>query len=223
VNGYEIYVSSDGANWGTAVSTGSMPANGQISFPGATGSYLKFRVTSCAEGAGYCYTSELNVSGSPVRAAASVTAASGGPAKTASVALPAAAPTPAILPQFKMTVVSATSDAAEANNVLDGNAGTRWLVNGLHTSAQSIIIKLGATFNVTGLNYTEGWTRVKGYSVFVSTDGVNWGTAVSSGTMPSTGQITFTAKPGAYIKFQINSAAGGAGYCYVSELNVVGY
>ena len=60
---------------------------------------------------------------------------------------------------------------------------------------------------------------------YVSTDGVNWGSAVASGTMPNTAaeqQVLFTAKVGRYVRLRALTEILGGPWTVVAELNVLG-
>jgi hypothetical protein len=81
ISKYEFYVSADGANWGTAVAAGtfnygaaSTGCSGNptavpaivVSFPAATGSFVRLRALSEISGNGWSSMAELNVIGAAV-------------------------------------------------------------------------------------------------------------------------------------------------------------
>jgi parallel beta-helix repeat protein len=62
VDHYAVYVSDDPSNWGSAVAQGSISASGgNISFGGATGSYVKFVAIDGAGGQSFAYVSDLDI------------------------------------------------------------------------------------------------------------------------------------------------------------------
>ncbi len=104
-----------------------------------------------------------------------------------------------------------------------------------------IQINLGASYSLTGLQYlprqdkcANGW--IKDYEINVSTDGVNWGTAVASGTfnygnlstscgaagVPSALQVAFPATTGQYIRLRAPSEINGNPWTSAAEINVLG-
>jgi F5/8 type C domain len=120
------------------------------------------------------------------------------------------------LPESQLSVVSATTDAADAPNILDGNPDTRWTVIGF---PQDVVIQLGGSYAVSGLLYQETWTRIGNYDIYVSTDGSNWGAPISSGTMPSNGTISFPPTTGTYLMLTV--LGGNDGYCFVDDVQIV--
>ena len=63
---YEIYVSSNGSNWGSAVATGTWPnstAEQQVSFSSVTGSYVRLVALSEVNSNAWTSAAELNVYG----------------------------------------------------------------------------------------------------------------------------------------------------------------
>lgn len=62
---YEVYVSTDGTTWGTAVATGTFPnttAEQTVSFAAKTGRYVRLRALSEVQGRAWTSVAELNVS-----------------------------------------------------------------------------------------------------------------------------------------------------------------
>jgi len=133
-----------------------------------------------------------------------------------------------------------------ASNAFDGNSSTLWHTQ-FCTSAppapHQISINLGASYNLTGFQYLPrqdgsacGW--IKDYAFYVSSDGVNWGTAVATGTfnygnlstdcpgpgagVPSALQVAFAPTTEQYIRLVANSELHGNPWTSVAELNVLG-
>jgi endo-alpha-N-acetylgalactosaminidase len=65
----------------------------------------------------------------------------------------------------------------------------------------------------------------KGYELYVSADGQNWGTPVKTGEFPNSRdnqRLDFTAKAGRYVKLVGTSSLNGAVFGAAAELNVYG-
>jgi glucose/arabinose dehydrogenase len=142
---------------------------------------------------------------------------------------------PQRLPQAQTAVQSVDSQETAAyngrgTNVLDGNPATLW-----HTQYQAadpppphdIRLRLDGTYDVTGLSYlprqdaSEG--RIARYEVYVSADGVTWGSPVALGSFANVAAeqtVTFPAKTGRYVRLRAMSEVAGRAWTSVAELNV---
>lgn len=136
------------------------------------------------------------------------------------------------------TLVSADSQetAAEdghATNAFDDSTSTFWHTQ--YTDAKpepphEIAIDLGASYSLTGMRYTPRQDdnqngMVKDYEFYVSSDKANWGSAVktgSFGTAKAPTTVTFTAKPGRFIRFVALNEVSGKAFNAVAELDVAG-
>ena len=137
---------------------------------------------------------------------------------------------------WSLVSVDSQETAAEdghATNAFDDSTSTFW-----HTQWQDakpkppheIVIDLGANYSLTGMRYTPRQDdnpngMVRDYEFYVSSDKVNWGTAVETGSF-GTGKaattVTFPAKAGRFIRFVGLSEASGKAYTCVAELDVAG-
>ena len=124
-----------------------------------------------------------------------------------------------------------------ATNALDGNPATMWHTEYCHSptppTPHEIQIDLGASYNIAGFQYLprqDGGTNgnVANYEFYVSTDGVNWGTAVSTGTLMTSGsdktqkQVTFTGTAGRYVRLRALTEVNGGPWTNVAEFYVLG-
>jgi hypothetical protein len=136
---------------------------------------------------------------------------------------------------------SAANDAA--TNAFDGNSSTFW-----HTAwsvsntplPHEIQISLGASYSISGFTYLprqDGCSHgdINQYEFYVSTDGVNWGTAVASGafnygtftyacaggTVFPARVITFPPVTASYIRLRALSELGGNPWTSAAEINVI--
>lgn len=206
---YEVYVSADGTNWGTAVASGTWPsstAEQTVTFAAKTGRYVRLKALSEVGGNAWSSAAEINV-GVQSR-----------------------------LPQSSMTVTFASSadDASggQAANVLDGDPATLWhtawsTVDPDPVHPHEIRIDLGGTHAVNCVYALPRQTgtngRIAGYEVYVSTDGTTWGAAVATGTWANSAteqSACFTAKTGRYVRLRALSEVNGGAWTSLAELNV---
>ena len=130
-----------------------------------------------------------------------------------------------------------------AVNSFDGNPATFWHTKYCPSTAplpHQIEINLGASYTIKGFTYlprqdgcSHGW--VSQYQFYVSSDGVNWGTAVASGTfnygsatiacpggsVPPAIQVSFTGMTGKYVKLVALSEVSGNNYTSMAEINIL--
>jgi hypothetical protein len=127
-----------------------------------------------------------------------------------------------------------------AVNAFDGNPNTFWLTQYCPVSTpmpHKISIDLGAIYAITGFTYLSRQDDsnngfIAQYAFYVSSDGVNWGSAVSMGslwqsaadftTKSTPKQVSFNAVSGRYIQLQALSEALGNPWAAVAELNIIG-
>jgi glucose/arabinose dehydrogenase/PKD repeat protein len=205
---YEVYVSTDGAAWGTPVATGTFAnttAEQTVTFPAKTGRYIRLRALSEVAGRAWTAVAELNVLVAPR------------------------------LPKSAMTVRSADSqDTSGSNgpaaNVLDGKPTTTW-----HTQWQTadpahpheIQLDLGRTASVSCVYYLPrqdaATGRIAQYEVYTSTDGTAWGSPAASGTWPNTTAeqtACFSARSARYLRVRALSEVEGGPWTSIAELGV---
>jgi endo-alpha-N-acetylgalactosaminidase len=145
---------------------------------------------------------------------------------------------PGIVPQSRITVADVSSEdvgtGGAATMALDGNPSTIWhsAWSEVPTPAaypHHITLDLGSSYQVDGFSYlprqsgTNG--MFKGYELYVSADGQDWGTPVATGQFPNsiaTQRVNFTARPGRFVKFVGTSSLNGAVFGSAAELNVYG-
>jgi hypothetical protein len=116
------------------------------------------------------------------------------------------------IPSSQISVVSATTDAANAPLILDGDVNTQWTVIGF---PQSVVLNLGGSYSVTGISIQTPWTQPSSFQVYLSSDGAQWADPVYSG-----GDLnaSFQAASGSYLMLTLLD--GNGGYCFVGELQV---
>jgi hypothetical protein len=129
---------------------------------------------------------------------------------------------------------SCTNEAA--TNAIDGNPATMWhtqFCNSAPATPHEIQIDLGASYTISGFQYLPRQDQyfngnIRNYEFYVSSDGVNWGTPVSTGTLiASTSdkaqkQVTFTGVTGRYVRLRALTEVNGGPWTSAAEINVLG-
>ncbi|WP_084620603.1 endo-alpha-N-acetylgalactosaminidase family protein [Agromyces italicus] len=217
IKNYELYLSADGTNWGTPVKTGAFASTTgvqHLSFDATDARYVKFVGLSAINGAAFAGANELNVWGTRE-----------------------AAPTP--LPRDAMSIADVSSEETEgengaAANVLDGDAGTIWSSEWLGGSPDyphHVSVDLGGSHELRGISIqqrqgSEPNGRIKGYEVFVSADGTDWGSPVARGELGAGNapqQVTFDAPVTAgFVKVVGTSSHNGQPWAALAELEFFG-
>ena len=114
---------------------------------------------------------------------------------------------------------------------IDGNSNTIW-----HTQWQNVIgpheiqINLGAAFEVDALRYLprqDGSTkgRIDEYHIYVSSDGVDWGSPVAQGKFAnnfSEKRIVFPPKTGQFVRLVANTEVQDRRWASMAEVNIEG-
>ena len=105
---------------------------------------------------------------------------------------------------------------------------TQWLASS-PPPPHDIQINLGGTYDITGFRYLprqDGLSsgNIGQYQFFVSADGVNWGSAVASGSFANSAneqRSISSSKTGRYIRLRALSEVNGRPWTTVAELNVL--
>ena len=127
--------------------------------------------------------------------------------------------------------VKGAHDGAKA---FDGNASTIWHTrwSGIEPDPpppHEIRINLGVVYDISGFRYLprqDGITngRIGQYEFYVSSDGVNWGSAVAIGTFANDmleKEVSFVPKTGQYVRLRALTEVSGQPYTSMAELNVL--
>ncbi|HJV66417.1 MAG TPA: discoidin domain-containing protein [Geomonas sp.] len=123
-----------------------------------------------------------------------------------------------------------------ATNAFDGKTTSIWHTKWYNVSPvppcpHEIQINLGKSYTLTSFSYLprqDGGINgtIAKYAFYVSSDGINWGTAVATGTWANNTQlksVSFAAKTGQYIRLQALSEVNGGPWTSAAEINVSGY
>ena len=153
--GYQVFVSNDASTW-TSVATGTgTAALVTATFSLQNARYVKVQLTQ-AFAANWWSIAEFNVYG---------------PAVTRN--------------GWVATSSTALSGTNYQSNAIDGSATTRWTTGANQANGQTFQLDMAVPETFTGLTVDAGTSTgqyPRGYQVFVSSDGTNWGSAIATGT-----------------------------------------
>jgi len=190
--GFEIYVSDDGVNWGDAIYSGkgaSAPTT-TATFPEKAGRYIKILLTE-SRGAYWAIT-EMYVNLVDGRATWTATVSDGWNTSR--------------LPN--MFDGDLATDWSTENVLSTG----QWMI---------IDMQAERTFNQIVMDQTtNNGDHAEGFAVYVSNDGENWGEAVATGKgveAPQT-EVTFAEQTARYVKIELTESRGA--YWAITELYV---
>jgi phospholipase C len=120
-----------------------------------------------------------------------------------------------------------------AANAFDNNANTIWHTAWYASSPalpHEIQIDMGASHTVGGFRYlprqdNEVNGRIGQYEFYISQDGVNWGTAVATGTFANSAsekEVSFTTGTARYVRLRALTEVNGNPWTSAAELRVLG-
>ncbi len=205
---YEIYVSTDGTNWGSPVATGTWQNTADlktVNFSAVNGNYVRLRSLSEVNGAAYTSAAEIDIIKSNA--------------------------TPTLSVHY-VDSEELSGENGAATNAIDADNNTIWhtkWAGGTDPQPHEIQLSLGGTFSLSGLTYLPRQDgsqngRISQYEVYVSEDPANWGAAVASGTWANSSDlktVNFTPKTGNYIRLRSLSEVNGSAFTSAAEINVI--
>ena len=151
--------------------------------------------------------------------------------------VPGSAPaTPSVLLRTGWSLLyvdSQETNGYPATNAFDGSSSTFWstaFTAGATPPPHEIQIDLGTTYSISGFHYLPRQDNylignIGQYEFYVSTDGINWGTPVATGTFANNKtekEVLITAGNARYVRLRCITEANGNQDCVVAELNVLG-
>jgi fibronectin type 3 domain-containing protein len=196
--GYQVNVSEDGVNWGTAIATGvGTPAMTSIPFAPQTVRYVRVTQTGSTTGTWWSIY-ELNAAGSPVQ----------------------------LLDRTGWTAsASVTGSGSSTANALDGSNATRWGNGGAQANGQWFQLDLGGIRSFKQIVLDAGPSSndfPRGYSVTVSNDGTNWSAPVATGAGSSAiTTISFPDQVARYVRITQTGSTTGTWWS-IYECNLYG-
>jgi outer membrane protein assembly factor BamB len=194
--GYDVYVSSDGATWGSAVAsgTGSAPLT-TINFTSQTARYIKVQLNAAA--AHWWSIRETFV----------YTTASTGDTQLARNGWTA----------------TASNNSGSAALAIDSALSTRWDTGTNAATGQWFKVDLGTSTVIDRVDfssYTDDNDYPPSYTVAVSTDDVSYSSVASGSPSAAFVSATFTAQTARYVK--VTCTAAGTYYFSIHDFNVYG-
>jgi hypothetical protein len=121
-------------------------------------------------------------------------------------------------------VASASASGESPANAIDGSITTRWATGAEQANGQWFQVDMGAPKDFSRIVIDAGPSvndYPRGYQVFVSNNGVNWGGAVVSGSGSAVTTIDFPAQTARYIRVTQTGSAAGIWWS-IHEFNVYG-
>ncbi len=114
--------------------------------------------------------------------------------------------------------------AQKPSSAIDGNGKSRWSTGHLQTAGQWFAIDMGAAQNFSRLTLDAGSSAndyPRGYQVYVSNDGQNWGNPIASGTGTTAFlPVTFATQNARYLKI-VQTGKSSSFWWSIAELNVL--
>ncbi|MEZ4773171.1 MAG: discoidin domain-containing protein [Bacteroidia bacterium] len=136
--------------------------------------------------------------------------------------------------QISLHFVSSEEPGAAnaAQNAFDGNFSTFWhtqYTGGSPAHPHELQLDLGETLEITGFRYyprQDGSQNgnIEDYEFFLSNDGTNWGSAVATGTFPSTSDehaVDFSPQYARYVRLVALSEVNSNPWTSVAELDIM--
>jgi hypothetical protein len=238
IRNYEVHVGADTTNFGAPVASGVFASGGAekvITFAAKTGRFVRLRALSSEDGSSYASAAEIRIGiGNPATATPTLVP------PTATRPPPTITPTPAagscgpVVNRANWSVRSVSSEEPGSWNfarfAFDGGVDSFWHTRWITSSPgypHELVIDMGATVNVTCLSYLPRqdapFGRPRSFEVYVSADGVNWGTSAYSGVFESgavESRFSFAPRTGRYLRLRLLNSFDGSAYGSVAELNV---
>ncbi len=140
-----------------------------------------------------------------------------------------------VIPKTSWKLVYADSEEPSswrAANAIDGKANTFWhtkWIGGSPGYAHEIQIDAGKLYPIDGFRYLprqDGGLNgtIKKFELYVSEDGVNWGSAVAAGTFAggtSVKEVLFTPKTGRFVRLRALSEINGNPWASMAEIDLL--
>jgi hypothetical protein len=121
-------------------------------------------------------------------------------------------------------VASASASNPTATNAIDGNISSRWSTGANQVPGQWFAVDMGSTNILNAIVLDCGPSTgdyPRGYQVFLSKDGSNWGTPVVAGSGAVVTTISFPAQAARYIRVT-QTASASANWWSIAEFNAYG-
>jgi fibronectin type 3 domain-containing protein len=182
--GYQVKVSADGINWGFAIATGAGAAGPvTINLPPQIVRYV--RIIQTGTSANFWSIDEIKAVGAEKQA---------------------------LNRTGWLATASASGSGTPAANVLDGSTSTRWSPGVAQAAGQWFQIDMGTirSFSEIVMDAAASTNDFpRGYEIYISNDGLNWGSAVAAGSPFSTiVTIPLPRQTARYLRVMLTAAVG---------------
>jgi endonuclease/exonuclease/phosphatase (EEP) superfamily protein YafD len=201
--GYEIYVSNDGVTWGSTASVGvGTTQRVDASFSPVAGSHVK--IVQTGSSGSWWSLHELEIYGAKC----------------------GHEPTPEI-PRDRWTNASAisSSDEDDVRHAFDGDPSTRWSTGHPMRDGDWFQVNLGDCFDLDRIIMDSARSPndyARGYQVFVSNDGVSWGSPAAAAAATGTPvDVSFPARTGRWLRI-VQTGSSDAWWWSLHELHAFG-
>ncbi|MYS23942.1 Fibronectin type III-like domain-containing protein, partial [Streptomyces sp. DvalAA-14] len=116
---------------------------------------------------------------------------------------------------------SATGGGDVPARMLDGDTGTRWSTGTPMVNGQTVTVDMGAAHSISQITMDSAGSTgdyAHGYSVALSSDGVNWSAPVATGTGTAPlVTVPFTAQSARYIR--VTQTGSSSSWWSIAEFN----
>ena len=201
---WEIYASDSTTNWGTAIATGTATANPVvITFPTQIHRYLQIRQISSAGTTAWWSIYDLNVFGIPSGMVSG----------------------PGPLPRIGWVATgSSTAGGDVAENAIDANTTSRWSTGLAQSNAatQSFTVDMQTAQTFNQISMDSGGDYCRNYQVYVSRDGINWGSPVATGSATANPVVvTFATQTARYVQVRQLPSPGTTAWWSIWDFKVI--
>jgi hypothetical protein len=225
--GFSVYVTNDPANLGAAVATGTGTGTPvSVSFAAKTGRYIRVVLAAPPAGTGAWWSiQEFNAFSSGGGGTGAAGTGGGTGAAGTSGAAGTGGSGGSALPRTGWVASASNTTGDAPANALDGSAATRWSSGAVMAAGMWFQVDMGAARTVSQIVMdSANGDYARAFSVYVTNDTANLGTAVATGTAAATPvTVPFTAKSGRYIRVVLGTIpAGTTAWWSIQEFNAFG-
>ena len=200
--GYALYLSNDGSNWGSPVATGSGSSPTiSVSFNAQSARYVKVVETATPSDPWWWSVDEVNI----------YTPGSGN----------------TVLNRSGWNATASSSYGGDVPaNLLDGSLSSRWSTGHAQNASNNdyFQIDMGSSQTIDKLvmnSSDDAGDYARGYALYLSNDGSNWGSPVATGSGSSAIiSISFSAQSARYVKVVETATPSDPWWWSIDEVNV---
>jgi hypothetical protein len=182
---FEVYVSNDGTTWGSAIAAGNganLSPSTKVTFPEQTAQFIQIKLTG--SGTWYWKVTEFYIN------------------------------TIELDYRFGWTATISGLNSAGLANMFDNDLGTQWDSGGSQKVGDYLIVDMKTTRAISQIIFDQTMNngdRPTNFDVYVSNDGITWGSAITSGVgIDNTAAtiVNFPEQNARYIKIELTVARG---------------